>query len=207
MCDPVRFAFWRRGRRVLGEMNWMILAAAAFAAIILMVLEKRGLPTTLSLHVKGDVKRETRWLAQYGQAVCTGVAVLLIWQMDVAHRRAIVPIIVAVLGASIVATIIKRLLSRVRPGRPNAGKFLGPHWQHANFRESFPSSHSACAVALSFMLAVIYPPGAFTFWLLAIFCAGLRYVLDAHWPSDVFGGVALGYGLAWLTATLFRVSA
>jgi membrane-associated phospholipid phosphatase len=199
------FAFSPRGRSLLADMNWIILTATAVAAGVLMLLEKQGLPTTLSLHVKGDVKRETRWLAQYGQAVCTGVAVLLIWQMDVGHRRAIPAIIVAVLGTSIVATIIKRLLSRVRPGRPQAGKFLGPHWNHANFRESFPSSHSACAVALSFMLAAIYPTGAFTFWLLAIFCAGLRYVLDAHWPSDVFGGIALGYGLAWLTATLFRI--
>jgi len=24
----------------------------------------------------------------------------------------------------------------------------------------------------------------------------LRYILDAHWPSDVLGGVALGYGVA-----------
>jgi undecaprenyl-diphosphatase len=185
----------------------MILTAFALASAILMILETRGLRTTLSLHVKGDVKRETRWLAQYGQAVCTFFAVLLIWQMDLPHRRAIVPIIVAVLGTSIIATIIKRLLSRVRPGRPNSGKFLGPHWGHANFRESFPSSHSACAVALSFMLVRIYPEAAFTFWLLAICCAALRYVLDAHWPSDVFGGVTLGFGLAWLTATLMRVAA
>jgi hypothetical protein len=119
-------------------MNWIILIAVAAAAGMLMLLETRGLPTTLSLHFKGDVKRETRWLAQYGQAVCTGVAVLLVWQMDVAHRRAIPAIVVAVVGTSLVATVIKRLLSRVRPGRPNAGKFLGPHWNHANFRESFP---------------------------------------------------------------------
>lgn len=188
-------------------MNWIILAAAALASLLLMILESRGLRTTLLLHFKGDVKRETRWLAQYGQAVCTFFVVLLIWQMDMPHRSAIVPIVIAVGGTSIIATAIKRLLSRVRPGRPNAGKFLGPHWGHANFRESFPSSHSACAVALSFMLVRIHPNAAFTFWLLAICCAGLRYVLDAHWPSDVLGGVALGYGLAWLTATLFRVVA
>ncbi|HEX4178202.1 MAG TPA: phosphatase PAP2 family protein [Rhizomicrobium sp.] len=172
-----------------------------------MLLETLGLPTTLSLHVKGDIKRETRWLAQYGQAVCTFFVVLLIWQMDVPHRRAIIPILVAVVGVSIIATAMKRLLSRVRPGRPNAGKFLGPHWKHANFRESFPSSHSACAVALSFMLVRIHPNAAFTFWLLAICCATLRYLLDAHWPSDVCGGVALGYGLAWLTAACFGVVA
>jgi membrane-associated phospholipid phosphatase len=35
-----------------------------------------------------------------------------------------------------------------------------------------------------------------TFWVLALLCAGLRYILDAHWPSDVLGGIALGYAVA-----------
>jgi len=42
-----------------------------------------------------------------------------------------------------------------------------------------------------------------TFWGLAIACAVLRYVLDAHWPSDVLGGSALGYGVAFAVMSLF----
>ena len=102
-----------------------------------------------------------------------------------------------------VATLIKRLVSRVRPGRPNAGKFLGPSWSHANFRESFPSSHSASAVALTVFLARLYPAAAPTFWALALLCAALRYLLDSHWPSDVLGGIALGYGIASAIAWAF----
>ena len=75
--------------------------------------------------------------------------------------------------------------------------------KHANYRESFPSSHSACAVALSAVLAAWYPQAAGTFWALAIICAALRYLLDAHWPSDVLGGCALGYAIAWWVMTLF----
>ena len=48
-------------------------------------------------------------------------------------------------------------------------------------------------------LSIMYPQAAVTFWALALLCAGLRYVLDAHWPSDVLGGIALGYGAAHLT--------
>ena len=81
---------------------------------------------------------------------------------------------------------------------------LGPSWKHANYRESFPSSHSACAVALSVVLAAYYPPAAVTFWVLAIACACLRYVLDAHWPSDVLGGIALGYAVAVGTLQVAR---
>jgi membrane-associated phospholipid phosphatase len=182
-----------------------ILLALVAGCAGMMILERRGLRTTLHLTFKGDIKRESRWLAQYGQAVCTAVAVLLIWQLDKSRRGVVVPVIVAAVGAGLIATLIKRLVSRVRPGRENAGKFLGPSWSHANYRESFPSSHSASAVALSVMLAILYPAAAVIFWALAIACAALRYLLDAHWPSDVLGGIALGYGIANLVARLFGI--
>ena len=177
-----------------------LLLSLLAACGVMMVLEWRGLKTTLSLNMKGDVKRESRWLAQYGQSVCTAVAAVLVWQLDRADPlRKAFAVVIATLGASVAAMILKRLLSRVRPGRENAGKFLGPSWSHANWRESFPSSHSACAVAMSVVLALLYPQAAVTFIALALICAVLRYILDAHWPSDVLGGLALGYGAAHLT--------
>src|ERR1700685_4058683 len=107
-------------------MNVMVLISLLVACGVMMLLEKRGLRTTLTLSFKGDIKRESRWLAQYGQSVCTPVAGLLIWQLDVKHRRAAIVVVAAVIASSLVAMLIKRLLSRVRPGRENAGKFLGP---------------------------------------------------------------------------------
>jgi membrane-associated phospholipid phosphatase len=186
----------------LSGFSLTLLLALAAACGVLMLLEWRGLPTTLSLAFKGDVKRESRWLAQYGQFVCTIVAAILVWQLDrnPEHRRCGVwAVLVAPFGTTAVATVIKRLISRVRPGREGAGRFLGPTWKHANYKESFPSSHSACAMALSVTLAILYPQAAVTFWALAVICAGLRYVLDAHWPSDCLGGIALGYGVAHFT--------
>ena len=189
-------------------MQWTVLIILAAACALLMILERLGLPTTLDLHFKGDVKRETRWLAQYGQSLCTPIAALLVYQLhpgdQTARLRHAIILLAAVSAASVVALIAKRLIGRVRPGRENSGKFLGPSIKHANFRESFPSSHSACAVALSVILAMWYPAAAPTFWGLALGCAGLRYILDAHWPSDVLGGVALGYGVAYGTWTLFQ---
>jgi membrane-associated phospholipid phosphatase len=184
-------------------MNPLVPIVLLAACAVLMVLEWRGVRTTLELHFKGDVKRETRWLAQYGQSVCTPVAALLVYQLDPGgdttklHRG--LALLAGVSAASVITMLIKRTLGRVRPGRENAGKFLGPSLEHANYRESFPSSHSACAVALSVMLSIWYPAAAPTFWGLAIACAGLRYILDAHWPSDVLGGVALGYTVAHST--------
>ena len=46
-----------------------------------------------------------------------------------------------------------------------------------------------------------YPPAAPIFWSLGGICAVLRYLLDAHWPSDVLGAYMLGS--LWLTLTVF----
>ncbi len=175
-------------------MNWVLLWFLLGACLLLLILERLGLPTTLQLNFKGDVKRETRWLAQYGQAVSAIVAAAIVWELDSDRRLAkSASVLIASIGAALAGMIIKRLLGRVRPNREHAGRFLGPTWKHANFRESFPSNHTASAVAMSAVLAQLYPAAAPTFWTLAIACALLRYVLDAHWPSDVLGGVALGY--------------
>src|SRR3954462_14697990 len=99
-------------------MNLTLLAALVALCVVLMVLEFRGLKTTLALNMKGDVKRETRWLAQYGQAVCTGVAALLVWQIDPSPARGRKALIVmgTVAAVSVAAMLVKRLASRVRPG-------------------------------------------------------------------------------------------
>jgi membrane-associated phospholipid phosphatase len=178
-------------------MNILVVAGLTLACGVMMIVERLGVPTTLQLSFRGDVKRETQWLAQYGQFVCTIAAAALIWQLDPADREFVVPLCIAVGSTSLSAFLLKRLFGRVRPKRDNAGRFLGPTWKHDNHHESFPSSHSACAVALTVGLSHLYPQAAAVFWTLAIITAVLRYVLDAHWPSDVVGGITLGYVLAW----------
>jgi undecaprenyl-diphosphatase len=191
-------------------MNWVLLGSLIALCVGLIIVESRGLRTTLALNFKGDIKRETRWLAQYGQLVSALVAMAIVYQMEMvltkkhpedAHVpwKAALAILIASFGAAIAGRILKQIVGRVRPGREDAGKFLGPTWKHANFRESFPSNHTASAVAMSAVLAQLYPAAAPTFWSLAVACALLRYVLDAHFPSDVVGGIILGYVGAILT--------
>src|SRR5688572_17539135 len=118
-------------------MSFGLMSILLAGCVALMLVERRGLPTMLNLPFKGDVKRETRWLAQYGQFSCTVVAALLVVSLDGrGGRRAAVMVLVAAFGASILSGLIKRLLGRVRPGREDAGRFLGPTLKHANWRES-----------------------------------------------------------------------
>lgn len=184
------------------NMNAVLLLALVFTTLLMMLIERRGAAVTLQLIFKGDLKREGRWFAQYGQGACVVVVALIMWRLD--SRRiyglgVYVPMLVAVFLTGLIAVAVKRLVGRVRPGRELAGRFLGPSLRHANFRESFPSSHTASAVAMTAMLAHLYPPAAAIFWVLAGICAALRYLMDAHWPSDVLAGFALGYGVAWAT--------
>lgn len=176
--------------------GWDLIGILSVLSLVMMLVERTGVRTTLDLHVKGDLKRESRWLAQYGQGACTLAGAVLVWQLDTRSIRIALAVFLAPLVASFACTVIKRSAGRVRPNRENAGKFLGPTLKHANFRESFPSSHSASAVALSATLATFYPSAAVTFWVLGVICALLRYLMDAHWPSDVLGGVAIGGALA-----------
>jgi membrane-associated phospholipid phosphatase len=172
----------------------IMLAACA----VLMAVEHNGARTTLGMKFRGDVQRETMFLAQWGQAVSTPLCALLIWQLDPSRRWPAVLLVVTVVATATVALILKRLLGRVRPNREGAGRFLGPAWRRASHRESFPSSHSACAMAASVFLAHLYPAAALIFLGLGVATAVLRYILEAHWPSDVLAGVALGYAMAWV---------
>jgi len=187
-------------------MNFVLLWSILGACALLLILERLGLPTTLSLNFKGDLKRETRWLAQYGQAASLLVAAALVFELDKSNQPwRSASVLIAAFGAAIIGRILKQLVGRVRPGREHAGRFLGPTLKHDNLRESFPSNHTASAVAMSAVLAHLYPAAAITFWTLATVCALLRYVLDAHWPSDVVAGVALGYVSAELTLHLLKI--
>jgi undecaprenyl-diphosphatase len=189
-------------------MNLVLLIGLVCGCVLLMIIERMGVPTTLQLSFRGDVKRETQWLAQYGQGVCTTLVSVLIYQFDPPKRQYILPLFLSVVAASMMAFLIKRIAGRARPKREHAGKFLGPILRHNNAHESFPSSHSACAVALTVVLTHLYPQtGAIIiFWTLAMITACLRYVLDAHWPSDVIGGIAVGYGTAWMILLAFGMS-
>ena len=184
----------------------LVLIGSLIAACgALMLVERSGVRTTLNLQFKGDLKRETGWFAQYGQSACTPVVFLLVWDLDPRGLRVALPVGLAVAFAAIFALVLKRSIGRVRPGRENAGRFLGPTLRHASHRESFPSSHTACAVALSAMLARLYPEAALTFWALAGICGALRYLLDAHWPSDIVAGFIVGYVSSEFMAWSFRL--
>jgi membrane-associated phospholipid phosphatase len=181
-------------------MHYWFFFTLLIASAIMVALELRGAKVVLQLSFKGDIKRESLWLQQWGQLVATFFVMLFIYSFETNTEgvKKSWSLALAVFTASMICFAIKRTVGRVRPNRENAGKFLGPSLKHANWRESFPSSHSACAVALSVGLTEMYPQATLVLWFLGICCAMLRYFMDAHWPADVLAGIAIGYACGHL---------
>jgi membrane-associated phospholipid phosphatase len=190
------------------EYHWYLVLALLLLSGVMILIERSGLPVVLDLRFKGDIKRENRWFAQYGQAACTFVAGVIVWRLDERGWRVAIPLMVAPLITGLTGVCVKRFIGRVRPGHPGAGTFLGYSRQHANWRESFPSNHTAAAASLTVGLSYLYPQLAPIVWPLAVFCGLLRYLMDAHWPSDVLAGLAYGASvtpLVWLVLRWIRI--
>jgi membrane-associated phospholipid phosphatase len=176
---------------------FLIAALLCGVATVVVLAESAGVRTGMRVSMRGDVARELRWLGQYGQLACVVICLTLIWQLDTAGRRAVVPVLVLVMLATAGATVVgKHLTGRVRPAFENAGRFMGPSLERDASRESFPSGHTSSAVALTVVLGNFYPRLRGMLWALAIACGVLRWIRDAHWLGDVLAGAALGFIIA-----------
>lgn len=125
------------------------------------------------------------------------------------RRRQALFVVAAIVGAAVLADLIKDVFERPRPD-------LVPHGVAVS-SPSFPSGHAtqaaACYLTLGALLARFQPRRrlkAFTigFAVIITLAVGLsRVYLGVHWPSDVLAGWTLGaaWGLTcWTVAMLLQ---
>ncbi len=144
----------------------------------------------------------------FGYGYGTALAVLTIFVLDPSRRRFLPRFAAASVAASVCAHLGKMTIVRLRPRNPELENFTGtvldtfrdwfPLLASDSEFQSFPSGHTANAVAMMLSLMWLYPRGRYLFPLFAVLAACQRVQSQAHFVSDVFFGAALGYIVALL---------
>ena len=107
--------------------------------------------------------------------------------------------LLAAAAAGIITTILKALVGRWRPKAyfqlDGVYGFDPFHSAHA----SWPSGHSSSIMATMAAVAILFPKWRVPCFAVAVLIGSTRMALAAHYLSDVFAGLILGYLCAhWL---------
>jgi len=102
-------------------------------------------------------------------------------------------VVVADVAADISSALLRWPIGRERPPE----RFPDPRpLVHVPGSDSFPSGHAATSFACAATLAWLTPLSPVALYLLAALIAFSRVYVGVHYPLDVIGGAALGYGVA-----------
>ncbi len=139
----------------------------------------------------------------------------LLW-IDMKNRSKLWRAAFFTLICGVAANAAKLLIPRIRPHSLDQAEFeiatgwqtWGVPWTGSWFDEqfrSFPSGHSATAMALAIGLTQVYPRGKWIFALIAGVACFQRLESSAHFLSDIMGGVVITMILAiWYWKTPSR---
>lgn len=196
----------------LWHKSWVLpLVLGVLAVVLLLPFDSVISESLRSLELGGDIKRELRFMQQYGQGTSVLIIALVIWTMDPLRRQHLLDLGAAMLVTGAGVQLLKMCTGRPRPSMGDPLGFIGPFgayplyddhapqaawafWLHgASKLWSFPSSHTAFAMVASVFLATLYPRLK---WLAAgaVIIVGFgRLNSGAHYPSDVIVGAGIGY--------------
>lgn len=162
------------------------------------------------LQLGGDLKREIEFIQQFGDLVCVAIVFTAVALLDPAARRRVLDALAAVVASAVGYFVLKMALGRPRPllhdplhfgpftshtlvQSGQTGSFYSwEFWRPVSELWSMPSSHTAAATALAVVLARLYPRLWPLVGAIAVLVGLCRVTLNAHYPSDVVAGWALG---------------
>jgi membrane-associated phospholipid phosphatase len=192
-------------RAILLALAWTLAACCCLP--IDLPLSRWMLDGLLPGELRGMLRRAELFGHAYG---LLGI-LITIFLLDPARRGKLWHAATCFLAAGLAADAIKLQVWRMRPrpyleGGFAGSTFLGSIWTSSeglswskladNAQHSFPSAHTAAAVAFAYSLSGLYPTARKWFYTLALLCAMNRIDGGAHFASDVCIGVALGHVIA-----------
>ena len=99
----------------------------------------------------------------------------------------------AILSAGLIVNILKYFVGRPRPFLiDSAGPFDFKPFDFSHAYVSFPSGHACTAAVLATLLALWFPRYRFSAYAGLALIASSRVFVQAHYPSDVVTGFAIG---------------
>jgi len=154
----------------------------------------------------GDLRRFIDLGEIFGHGLGVAAIAFAVYSLDPGKRWAIPRLLAIAFSGGLVANAIKFLVVRTRPRGFDltTGEvwqtLLAWTWQRSSLNESFPSAHTATAVAFAVVLGAMYPHARRFFLALALLVGIQRVTSGAHFASDVCAGAAVGWFVAmtWL---------
>ncbi|HEU4763012.1 MAG TPA: phosphatase PAP2 family protein [Gemmatimonadales bacterium] len=173
------------------------IAMRAFVAQV-GALDRAWLQLVAARRAPPWVDRGFRSITHLGGATATlALGVLLLLPAGTRHLGLV--LLAANAGSHVIVQLVKRSVLRVRPGLADDGPVPLADIPDAY---SFPSGHSAAAMAVALPLALAGSPVAVPALALALLVGASRVYLRVHYVTDVLMGQLLGAAGA-VAATLW----
>ena len=135
----------------------------------------------------------------FGTPYGAGLILATVWLTHSSFRSRVSRTFVAAISAGLLADLIKLCVSRTRPKAFDFAHSIGwsftgvfPWGAGGSQQQSFPSAHTAFAIAFAVMLGELFPRARRWFLCLGGLVALHRVTTLAHFPSDVLAGAADG---------------
>lgn len=104
----------------------------------------------------------------------------------------------------LIVVVLKRLVGRARPTEfETSGAFSFQNFLNDWTFQSFPSGHSATAIAMAFTAGFLWPRAFIPLLILGITAAVSRVPVGMHYPTDVFAGCVVGMLGAYLVRNFY----
>lgn len=201
---------WRTG------LAWCGLLLIGYAVLVYFDLPMmRWRNALVGERPRGLVDQTLESLRQVGQYLWITVALIVVAAFDGRRVRVIIAVLLSIAISQVISNAGKYTVHRQRPNAlvdfqmaALADLERDTSWRgmdisrRGSTTQSFPSGHSSASFAFAIPLAFFYPRLAWLVWLLAVGCAGSRYLDAVHWPSDCFAGAVIGYYSARLSLHL-----
>jgi membrane-associated phospholipid phosphatase len=172
---------------VLGLCSYLSVDHAVSARLV----EQGGLP--------GDLDKLLDAAEHYGTPFGQALILWLVFAVDRRRAWRIPRLAATAIMGGLAANLVKLSIARVRPKYFDftgvADRFSGwfPLGDGGSRYQSFPSAHTASAVAFAVAICWAYPKGRTVFLTLAGLVALQRIEANAHFVSDTCVGAALGW--------------